>query len=805
MALEDISGYSLRRRLGSGSAGTVWLVRDLASGRHAVLKRIPATAADSPATLDRDLSVLKAIQHPHIARLIEVRHSGPDRLLFTQYVPAGTLTALLERRGDLSLGELVTLVNPLADALATLHQAGLHHGRLTADNIMFDADGRPVITDAALHHLAPAATPADDLTALATLTYQAGGDPTTFPAELFTQPAPTLARQVLALAPPRALNLAFERTSIATAVDSSSTAATDTAPAPTPLNATPTTTRATPTTFSTAAPTAAGNATNPSVESAAINPHPADEPLTTGSTLDPLRALTVRRFPINSSRPQSASAHPSTPRPFAHPRPALAAQPPTNDPVRPTPAEYRPTPPGLTPAEPPATASAFATESQRPTPAPHSTPAASTGQRPTPAPDSSSTTTADQRSAPTPSFPPDRLSQRHTPPFDFADAHLASETPTPASDLSRVHPAIHGPTPAFGFGGADPASETPTPASGLGDVPADPRPTPTPGFGHADPTNHRSTPASDSPNAERAREPASFLPQFSPALHPNALPPTDAVTFLAPPADAPTRPSPTGRPSRSTRHRKRSTRTSHRTPSRTPRRDTNRRAHRDTTNRLSQILAASRRVPPSRRNAYGILAMAALAAVIVLAVALTTLGVFKTPTTNPAAASPPSPTPPPAPSASTTSSSAAPPPATPVSTPTTTPAMPSAPGDRTWLQTLQSLDNRRAHAFWTLNPTELDAVYSPGSRPWTADRALLASYKSQNVRISNLRLQIQHLQQEPGPGPTITLKVTDRLISATAHTRTGQRTQLAPGPPTTRRITLTPHGKTWRITTIAPA
>ncbi len=224
MALEDIAGYSLRRKLGSGSAGTVWLVRDRASGRNAVLKRVPMTAISHPEELREHLTVLQDLDHPHLARLQGIRETGTEWLLFSQYVVAGTLTALLSRRGPLTDGELVTLLSPLAEALDSLHRTGLTHGRVTPTNIMFDADGRPVLTDAVLHTTHPTA-PADDLTALATVAHLSGGDPTVFTPDLFTTPDP---HDVLALTTPVPINLAF--TQDPTPTDDPST----TSPPPTP-------------------------------------------------------------------------------------------------------------------------------------------------------------------------------------------------------------------------------------------------------------------------------------------------------------------------------------------------------------------------------------------------------------------------------------------------------------------------------------------------------------------------------------------------------------------------------------------
>ncbi|WP_165553727.1 protein kinase domain-containing protein [Kribbella capetownensis] len=210
MDLDDIAGYSLRRKLGSGSAGSVWQVRDLASGRNAVLKRVPVSAISDLEELREQLFILQRVNHPHLARLLELRETESEWLLFTQYIAAGTLTSLLGRRGALSTGELVTLLSPLAEALDHLHRSGLTHGRVTAPNVMFDSAGRPVLTDPVIHpYLNPAAsspTPTDDLTALTHLAHQSGGGPSLFPPTLFTTGG---TRDLLALDDPAPIDLAF--------------------------------------------------------------------------------------------------------------------------------------------------------------------------------------------------------------------------------------------------------------------------------------------------------------------------------------------------------------------------------------------------------------------------------------------------------------------------------------------------------------------------------------------------------------------------------------------------------------------
>jgi protein kinase-like protein len=575
MASEDISGYSLRRGLGSGSAGTVWLLRDLATGRHAVLKRIPKSAVAATNEFLGDLELARTIDHPHIARLLEVRESAGEWLLFSQYVAAGTLTSLLERRGALAPGELVTLISPLAEGLSALHRTGLTHGHLGLGDIMFDADGRPVITDAGLRALAPPTTPQADVTALGAIAHQAGGTPKTFPLSLFTTTPDLLAQQALHRATPAPISLNF--------------------------------------------------------------------------TQDP-------------------------------------------DPT--------PKPPRPTPATPP--------------------------------------------SAPTASSAPSTRSAS------------AAPTPSSASSASSARPTPRGP------GGGD---EVRAAADLVEQV----------GASSASSASSGSSASSESsaPTASGVRIARSAPP--APAASAAAESPVAAALSL--------RRSP---------------------PS---------------TQRRGGIRQSALRFLRTRRAAYGILAACGAGAVTTLVIGLATVGVLGHPAPSSTAAAdqptkphhpavPPAPTPAPTTTRTAAHPSVAIPPRTPAaSRPSRPPAVRStrAADSRKWRETLQALDVRRSRAFATLDPTELNAVYVPGSSPWSADRDLLSSYRKQQLRIEGLRLQIQSVTVETPGRTTVVLRIVDRLIAGAAVSPTGRRTTFPPGKPTTRRVTLTAAARSWRISEIAEA
>jgi len=200
----------------------------------------------------------------------------------------------------------------------------------------------------------------------------------------------------------------------------------------------------------------------------------------------------------------------------------------------------------------------------------------------------------------------------------------------------------------------------------------------------------------------------------------------------------------------------------------------------------------------------------------VLVIGIATIGALDSPT-NQAAASNEQTTPT---QPATTTSTAAPSQPTPQPTqvqPTQAPPTQASPEptgastDAAWARTLQSLDAQRAQAFWTLDIEALDKIYVPGSTPWHADRALLSTYRQQQVRVQGLRIKIESTTVTHRTPTTVTLKTTDHLTAGQAVDHTGTTTPLPPGVPTTRFITLTTTATTrtatptWRISTITPA
>ena len=100
----------------------------------------------------REAAMLTELDHPHLVRLHrvvrrEVRGGAADVALVLDLLGGGSLATLLARRGRLRPGEVVTTTAPVAAALAQAHERGVVHGDLSPGNVVFTAEGRPVLTD----------------------------------------------------------------------------------------------------------------------------------------------------------------------------------------------------------------------------------------------------------------------------------------------------------------------------------------------------------------------------------------------------------------------------------------------------------------------------------------------------------------------------------------------------------------------------------------------------------------------------------------------------------------------------------
>ena len=130
------SGPARKRSVGieEGSSG-------LSPGEEVVLKVLGARYGE-----DDEVVALDSVESDHIVRLRDLATLGDGRvLLVLERLQAVSLGDLLLDRGRIEPGEAVTVLVSVLRGLDDLHAAGWVHGAVGAANILFRADGTPVL------------------------------------------------------------------------------------------------------------------------------------------------------------------------------------------------------------------------------------------------------------------------------------------------------------------------------------------------------------------------------------------------------------------------------------------------------------------------------------------------------------------------------------------------------------------------------------------------------------------------------------------------------------------------------------
>lgn len=160
----EVPGYDVGRLLGCGGTAAVWLATELVTGREVALKCRPAAGppggrtqsgdtGDAEEAVRREVRILSALDHGHLVKaraVVPVRYGttgGAGLGLVLDYAPGGSLAELLAARGSLAPGEAVTVLTPIAQALAYLHGNGFTHGDVSPGNVLFTAHGKPLLAD----------------------------------------------------------------------------------------------------------------------------------------------------------------------------------------------------------------------------------------------------------------------------------------------------------------------------------------------------------------------------------------------------------------------------------------------------------------------------------------------------------------------------------------------------------------------------------------------------------------------------------------------------------------------------------
>ena len=139
--------YEVVRELGRGGMGMVFLVKDTdLRGSRVALKMIHPRLVEHPEALQRfvdEVIICQRLNHPNIVKVHDLKRLDALRFFTMEYVAGRSLRELIaERRSQsppFSLSEIISLINPLLDALSYAHRYTIHRD-IKPENIIITGE-----------------------------------------------------------------------------------------------------------------------------------------------------------------------------------------------------------------------------------------------------------------------------------------------------------------------------------------------------------------------------------------------------------------------------------------------------------------------------------------------------------------------------------------------------------------------------------------------------------------------------------------------------------------------------------------
>lgn len=149
-----LGSCTLKRLIGRGGMGAVYLAQQSRPRRTVAVKVVlPGIVLEQKPRVEflarfrREADAIAALDHINIMPIYEYGEQGDTAYLVMPYVTGGTLRDVLEKRGPLSLEEVVSILEQIAAGLDSAHTQGIIHRDLKPGNILFHADGRVLLAD----------------------------------------------------------------------------------------------------------------------------------------------------------------------------------------------------------------------------------------------------------------------------------------------------------------------------------------------------------------------------------------------------------------------------------------------------------------------------------------------------------------------------------------------------------------------------------------------------------------------------------------------------------------------------------
>ena len=142
--------YEIIRLVGKGGMGAVFLAHDLTLEREVAIKVLPPDFSTDPQVIKRfqqEAKTAARLDHTNIIPIYRVESEEGLNYFVMKYISGTSLEDVLESKQPLTYDYVQRILWEAACALGHAHSRGVVHRDVKPANIMFDHDGRVMLTD----------------------------------------------------------------------------------------------------------------------------------------------------------------------------------------------------------------------------------------------------------------------------------------------------------------------------------------------------------------------------------------------------------------------------------------------------------------------------------------------------------------------------------------------------------------------------------------------------------------------------------------------------------------------------------
>ena len=142
--------YKVERMVGKGGMGAVFLAHDLTLEREVAIKVLPPDISMDEHIVKRfqqEAKTAAKLDHTNIIPIYRVESEGGLNYFVMKYIAGTSLEDVLDQKHPLMIDYIQRVLWEAACALGHAHQRGVVHRDVKPASIMFDHDGRVMLTD----------------------------------------------------------------------------------------------------------------------------------------------------------------------------------------------------------------------------------------------------------------------------------------------------------------------------------------------------------------------------------------------------------------------------------------------------------------------------------------------------------------------------------------------------------------------------------------------------------------------------------------------------------------------------------